>query len=207
MVHPFGWFSALRQISAQARWRNPTRPPRTPTRALDRRHRVHHLLQQQRVVGVGGRQADRQRDAAPIGEQVVLGARLAAVCRVRAGQAAPRLARTLNESRLARDQSSWPWRPSWSSSAWWSCCHTPARCQSRGRRSGVVAWGAGAGWPATTCRERGRRWWSWPRIMPMSSASSKNRPKVGSTLLGRVAGGGRFPPATRPKRAFRGLVR
>jgi len=92
----------------------PTRP--TPP-AFDRRHRIHHLLQQHRVVGVGRRQPDPQRDAAPLDQQVVLGAGLAAVRRVRAGQAAPRLARTLSESRLARDQSSWPWRPSSSRSS------------------------------------------------------------------------------------------
>jgi hypothetical protein len=40
----------------------------------------------------------------------------------------------LIESSLARDQSSWPCRPSWSSSTWCSRCHTPARCQSRSRR-------------------------------------------------------------------------
>jgi hypothetical protein len=69
-------------------------PPTTTTRALDREDRVDHGLQQQRVMGVGGRQADRQRDATAVYEQVVLGAGLAAVCRVRAGQAAPRLARS-----------------------------------------------------------------------------------------------------------------
>jgi hypothetical protein len=36
-------------------------------------------------VGVGRGQADRQRDATPIDQQVVRGAGLAAVCRVRAG--------------------------------------------------------------------------------------------------------------------------
>jgi hypothetical protein len=194
--------------------------------ALDRRDRVHQLLQQHGVVGVGRRQPDRQRDATAVHQQVVLGPGLAAVCRVRAGQLAPRLARTLSESRQARDQSSWPSRPSWSSSAWWSCCQPPARCQSRsrrqqvtgcrsrahqrgaaatarrcaagrrsrpgrrgrrrgvGRRSGVAEWAAAAGWPATTCRARGYRTRSsWPRIMPVSKANSKNQPKVGNTLL------------------------
>jgi hypothetical protein len=69
---------------------------------------------------------------------VVLASELAAVCRVRAGQAAPRLARTLNESRLARDQSSRPWRLNFSSSRWCSRCQTPARCQSRNRRQQVT---------------------------------------------------------------------
>jgi hypothetical protein len=80
----------------------------------------------------------RRGDAAAVDQQVVLRAELAAVGRVRAGRAALRLARTLKLSRLARDQSSWRWRPSWSSSRWWSCCHTPARCQSRSRRQQVT---------------------------------------------------------------------
>jgi hypothetical protein len=53
--------------------------------ALDRWDGVDHRLQQRRVVGVGRRQADRQRDAPTVDQQVVLGAGLAAVCRVRAG--------------------------------------------------------------------------------------------------------------------------
>jgi hypothetical protein len=160
-----------------------------------------------------------------VDQQVVLGAELAAVCGVRAGQAAPRLARTLNESRQARDQSSWPWRPSASSSRWCSRCQTPARCQSRrrrqqvtglpqpssrvgnsrqgcrcaagkrclpgrrgrrrgdGRRSGVVGWAAAVGSPATAVRGQGCRQWSWPRIMPLTSASSKSRSKLGNMLL------------------------
>jgi hypothetical protein len=107
------------------------------------------------AVGVGRRQPDGQRDAAAVGEQVVLGAGLAAVCRVRAGQAAPRLARTLSESRLARDQSMRPSRPSSSSSSWCSRCQTPARCQSRRRRQQVTGCRSRAGgWAAAA---RGRR--------------------------------------------------
>src|SRR5215216_898839 len=79
---------------------------RPPTRSPDRWHGVHHGFQQHRVVGVGRRQPDGQGDAATVCQQVVLGPGLAAVCRVRAGQLAPRLTRTLVESRLARDQSS-----------------------------------------------------------------------------------------------------
>ena len=93
------------------------RPAGSATRALDRWDRIHHGLQQHGVVGVGRGQAHRQRDAAAVDQQVVLGPGLAAICRVRAGQAAPRLARTLTLSRLARDQSSRPSRPSASRSS------------------------------------------------------------------------------------------
>jgi len=81
-------------------------PAGPPPRSLDRRDRVHDSLEQHRVMGVGRRQAGGQRDAAAVDQQVVLAPGLAAVGGVRAGQAAPRLARTLIESRQARDQSS-----------------------------------------------------------------------------------------------------
>jgi hypothetical protein len=77
---------------------------------------VHQLLQQQRVVGVGRRQADSQRDPGGIDQQVVLGARLAPVDRIGAGQFPPRRARMLTESIDARDQSTCPSSPSQSSS-------------------------------------------------------------------------------------------
>jgi hypothetical protein len=59
------------------------------------------------------------------------------------------LARTLSESRLARDQSSWPSRPSWSNSTRCRRRQTPARCQSRRRRQQVTglpqpSWRAGS---------------------------------------------------------------
>jgi hypothetical protein len=84
---------------------------RAPAGPLDRRDGVHHSLQQHGGMGVGRRQPDRQWHATTVDQQVVLGPGLAPVGRVRAGQLAPRLARTLTLSRLARDQSSWPSRP------------------------------------------------------------------------------------------------
>jgi hypothetical protein len=85
------------------------RPPTGPTRASpwadDRRDGVHQLFQQLGVVGVGRRQAHRQRQAGGVDQQVVLGASLAPVDRIRAGQFPPRRARTLMLSIEARDQS------------------------------------------------------------------------------------------------------
>jgi hypothetical protein len=63
--------------------------PGRPRWALDRRHRVDHRLQQHRVVDLGRCQPGGQPNAAPVDQQVVLGAGLAAVGRVRAGQRAP----------------------------------------------------------------------------------------------------------------------
>ena len=54
---------------------------------------------------VGRRQPHRQRQAASVDQQVVLGASLGAVDRIRASQFPPRRARTLTLSMAARDQS------------------------------------------------------------------------------------------------------
>ena len=59
------------------------RTTRLPSWADDRRDGVDEREQLRRVVGVGRREADGQRDAVAIHHQVVLGARLAAVDRVR----------------------------------------------------------------------------------------------------------------------------
>jgi hypothetical protein len=56
-----------------------------PAWALDRLHGVDHGLQQHRVMGVGRRQPDRQWHATAVDQQVILGPKLAPVCRVRAG--------------------------------------------------------------------------------------------------------------------------
>jgi hypothetical protein len=57
------------------------------------------------------------------------------------------------------------------------------RRRGGGRRSGVVGWAAAVGSPATAVRGQGCRQWSWPRIMPLTSASSKSRSKLGNMLL------------------------
>jgi hypothetical protein len=54
------------------------------------------------VMSIGGREPDRERDAVPIHYEVVLRTELAAVRRVGADLLAPRFARTLRLSRLAR---------------------------------------------------------------------------------------------------------
>ena len=82
----------------------------------DRWDGIHQLLQELGVVGVGGRQPHGQRDAVGVDHQVVLGAWLAPVDRIRAGQFPPRRARTLTLSIAALDQSTWPSSPSQSSS-------------------------------------------------------------------------------------------
>jgi hypothetical protein len=89
-------------------------------------------------VGVGGREPHGQRNALPIHHEVVFGAELAAVDRVRPRLFAPLFARTLKLSRLDRLQSMAASSPSQLRSLSCSRCQTPACCQSRSRRQHVV---------------------------------------------------------------------
>lgn len=86
------------------------------------------------VVGIRPCQDDTERCAAGIDDEVALRARLAAVCRVRAGRRPPFLAGMLALSSAARPQSSCPALSSRSSRARCRAIHTPAICQSRSRR-------------------------------------------------------------------------
>jgi hypothetical protein len=104
----------------------------------DRRYSINHLLQHDTVVDVGSCQADRERDALRIGEDVTLGARLAAICRARACRRAPLLAATDALSRAARLKSIALRRPSRSRSTRWRRSQTPVLCQSRKRRQQVI---------------------------------------------------------------------
>jgi hypothetical protein len=117
--------------------RAPAGPAGSPAWTDDRRDRVDQGKQLGRVVGVGGREADGEGDAGAVDDQVVRGARLAAVGRVGAGLLAPLLARTLRLSRLARLQAMAASSPSQLSSRACSFSQTPAPSQSRRRRQQV----------------------------------------------------------------------
>ena len=95
----------------------------------DRRHGVDHLLQHRTVMHVRARQANRERDAVCIREDVALRARLAPVGRVRPRLRAPLLAATDALSRAARRKSMALRRPKRSRSTRWSRSQTPACCQ------------------------------------------------------------------------------
>jgi len=81
------------------------RTARSSSWANDRWDDIDEREQLGGIVRVGGGETDGQRDAIPIDGEVVLGARLAAVCGVRTGLLAPLLARTVRLSTLARLQS------------------------------------------------------------------------------------------------------
>jgi len=78
---------------------------RVPDAAAQRRHRVEQGEQLRDVVAVATGQQAGERDAAGFDDEVVLGARAAAVDRARARLGAPFLACTWLESTSAREKS------------------------------------------------------------------------------------------------------
>ncbi len=114
------------------------RTPGSPARPNDGRDGIDEREQLSRVVRVGRGEADRERDAVPIHREVILGAQLATIRRVRAGRVAPLFARTLRLSTLARLQSPAASSPNQFSSVSCRRSHTLAACQSRSRRQQVV---------------------------------------------------------------------
>lgn len=90
------------------------------------------------VVVVGRRDRRRQWDALCVGQDVMLGAGLGPVDRVRPRLGPPKTARTLLESTATRDQSIFPARSSRRMSAVCSRSHTPAASHARRRRQQVI---------------------------------------------------------------------
>ena len=85
---------------------------RTSPRDLDGRKGVEHRFEHSRIVHVGRRERDVQRDAIAVDEQVVLRAQFAPIRRVGPSRLAPPFAGTLDASSEARDQSISPRLPS-----------------------------------------------------------------------------------------------
>ena len=113
--------------------------PRTAARSpADRRDGIDQREQLGDVVAVAAGQADRERDAAGVADQVVLGARPSALDRGRADLVSPVSARTCGPSTAAESRSSWPRARSWSSSCACRAGQTPASVQSRSRRQQVT---------------------------------------------------------------------
>jgi hypothetical protein len=169
----------------------------TAQRTLDGRDGVQHGRQRQRVGAVSGAEAQGEGDAAPVDQQQLLRARLAAIRRIRAGNWAPLFAGTSRLSRHARDQSIWSASPRRSSRTRCRRSQTPAWCQSRNRRQQVtplpqpISWGSiSQGMPlcrtksipvkAARAGTRGR-----PPLGLAGSAGSSGSIKVHSSLLTR----------------------
>jgi hypothetical protein len=116
----------------------------TPSDRLDS---IEHGLQMVALVGVCRRDVDGKRDAVAVDDQMLLRSEFSAIGRVRPGRLAPPFARTLDASKLARDQSILSDFPSSSSRTRCRRSHTPATCQSLRRRQQVmplphpISWG------------------------------------------------------------------
>lgn len=102
------------------------------------RQRIDKLLEHHRVVPVGTGDAEHQRDALAVRDDVALAAELAAIRGVGPCVRAPRGLGTLAPSKLARVKSSWPALRSSASNNMCRRCHTPAACHSRSRRQHVM---------------------------------------------------------------------
>ena len=101
------------------------------------RDRIEPRLERHAVVRVGPGQQEGGRDAAPVGDEVGLGARLAAVRRVRPRCTSPLLVGMDARSTQARLQSTRLAVCSLRSSSRCKRFHTPASCQSRSRRGAI----------------------------------------------------------------------
>lgn len=114
---------------------------RSAARLADRLDSIYGLLQDFRVVDVGGRVGHRKRDASPVEHNMALRARFALIRGVRAGSLAPPGAGTLAESKEARSQSIWSASPKRSKSLRCSRSHTPTSCHSlkRGQHSSCLS--------------------------------------------------------------------
>ena len=122
--------------------------PRSASRTLYRLDRVQKLLENHRIVDIGGSADHTERDARPLDHNMALRARLSLICRIRSGSLSPLLAGTLAESREARSQSICFASPRRSKRTRCSFSHTPASCHSRKRRQQVtplpqpISWGS-----------------------------------------------------------------
>jgi hypothetical protein len=109
--------------------------PRSASRTLNRLDRVHKLLENHRIVDIGGSADHTERDARPLDHHnMALRARLSLICRIRSGSLPPLLAGTLAESKEARSQSICFASPRRSKRTRCSFSHTPASCHWRKRR-------------------------------------------------------------------------
>ena len=106
--------------------------------AADRRQRGDERIELRDVVDVGGGHLRDERDAARIGDEVVLGTRLAAIGWVRSSFFPPRTARTDALSTTVQRWSRRPRRRSSASKVSCNRCHTPVRCQRTNRRQHVL---------------------------------------------------------------------
>jgi len=166
--------------------------------ATDRRQRGHHGIEMGDVIDVGRRHLCDERDTVRIGNEVVLGTRLAAIGWVRSSFFPPRTARTEPLSMTAQRWSRRRRRRSSASSVSWRRCQTPARCQRTKRRQHVLP-DPQPIWRGNICQgipDRstnrmpvriarsgiGVRPWRWPRFRRRFGISGSSRAQIASSM-------------------------
>jgi hypothetical protein len=154
---------------------------------------VDELFEDDRVVPVGSRDAEHQRDACSVGHDVAFAAELAAVGRVGARVRTLRGLGTLAPSMLARLKSKRPAPRSSASSIRCSWCHTPAACHSRSLRQHVMPLPKPSSWGKSSQAMPVRS----TKRMPLraSSSSRRGRPPLGQGFTTGNSGSRRFHSA------------
>ena len=115
--------------------RSPDRPAGPPP---DGGNRIDQRQQFRYVVPVRRREVRDKRNPVRVGKNMMFGAGLAAIGRVRSSFFPPRRARSDALSTTARARSSWPRRRNSARSTWWRRFQTPARCHRTRRRQHVL---------------------------------------------------------------------
>lgn len=143
---------------------------------------IEHLQRRLRIVTVGRRGLDDQRDPVRVGYDVALAALFSSVRRVGPGVGPPKTARTEALSTMARERSIAPSLPKVLTRIWCTFGHTPAAVQSRNRRQQVT--------PSPHPNSGGRRFHGIPdfstKMIPAKQAWSgtRGRPPSGFGFSG-----------------------
>lgn len=150
------------------------RPASGPTAtAAHRRQGIDQLLEHYRVMPIGARDTEDQRDALAVRDDVALAAKLAPVRRVEAGVMArggwPRWPHP-----CGRLKSSLPAPRNLSSNSRCKRCHTPAACESRRRRQQVIPLPKPSSWGGSSQGMPVRR----TNRMPFRAISSLTRGRL-----------------------------
>lgn len=105
---------------------------------LDRWDGIHQRNRHFRIVHVGARMFDGQRNSVSVGDHMAFRAIFASIRGIGSSFYPPKTARTLQLSIADVVQSMTSAKPSSSSSTFQTFCQTPAACQSRRRRQHVI---------------------------------------------------------------------
>ena len=136
---PTSQLFAMRVGMVRAIALHPLRALSRPTSfPADQRDRIDQRQQLRHVVTIGSGQRGRKGNALGVSDQVMFAAGFAAIRWIRSRFFPPCIARTDEESTMARDQSIWSASCKCANRASWIFFHTPLRCQACKRRQAVM---------------------------------------------------------------------